>query len=449
MLVSPSNLGGGFTWTNYCCSLSGNGYMFSYGCNGSCSCSGCSAQGYYQYEGYQLGASGGSCGCTGNPEENPNPGPSDPYAPVLGFVGVDFSKSVIFFEDEYANTPQETVPWRSTESALCCSASGGQYGGHVKIEISGADNLVQYGGYPLSFEADLDPYEEIAFTNTYRAVAASGSAEDIIARGSFVSNDATSDWRMDSMDKATAVKVEIEPVVCRDECENRHRMGVREEFYVRVTPAGVMPIISMAADWNQIGDAKFECPIRTASNGISIEVKGSTYCPPLSVIEPIGIVCSGGFRRCADGYIAMALDPYVTPLDVCFSGVKVMEMPTDRNGPSGYFTNSVFASIWYHSISNGAGVWYRPGRDNHFFDDEPSFAEYCPPPIREGVIDWLIQLAWAEDDAATVDDRVGIMPMNYHQVFTLDALGGLRIDKFTQWIKCTADGIVTSSPGIR
>ena len=36
MFVSPSGLGGGFHWTNSCCSVSGSGYYFSYNCNGDC-----------------------------------------------------------------------------------------------------------------------------------------------------------------------------------------------------------------------------------------------------------------------------------------------------------------------------------------------------------------------------------------------------------------------------
>ena len=51
---------------------------------------------------------------------------------------------------------------------------GGTRGGHVRIEIRGADVLVPYGGSPLPFEQDLEPGEEVAFKNTYRAVRPSG-----------------------------------------------------------------------------------------------------------------------------------------------------------------------------------------------------------------------------------------------------------------------------------
>lgn len=226
-------------------------------------------------------------------------------------------------------------------------------------------------------------------------------------------------------------------------------MGIREEFFARALPDGVAVVSAVSEDWIAVAGAKFECPIRAAVNGIRFDVGGMSYSPDISVVEPIGIVCSEGFNRCFDGCIAMELQPYVTPLDVCFSRIRVMEVPTFQIGPSGYFTNSVFSSIWYHTTNRGAGVWHRPGRDNFFFNDIASFSEYCPPPISEGNIDWLIPLAWAEDDATSIDDRVGMMANEYHQIFSLDAQGGLRIDKFSQWIKCSAEGRVTASPDIR
>ena len=137
------------------------------------------------------------------------------------------------------------------------------------------------------------------------------------------------------------------------------------------------------------------------------------------------------------------------PLDVSFSGIRVMEVPTTGNVPTGYFADPQFEPIWNHTEARGAGVWRHPTFDNFFFADEASFGEYCPPPLRAGVIDWAIPLAWGENGSQDVSDCVGTMGTVYHQVFTLDAAGGLRIDKFSQWIYCTAEGVVTHSPGIR
>ena len=169
----------------------------------------------------------------------------------------------------------------------------------------------------------------------------------------------------------------------------------------------------------------------------------------LSVVEPTGVLCTSGFDMCEDGCIAMELEPYITPMDVCFSNIRIMEVPSSANGPSGYFTNAVFSSIWYHRSSRGAGEWHRPRPDNFFFEDTPSFAEYCPPPWFRGTIDWEIPLAWGELEATSESDIRGRFGTRYHQIFTFNAMGDLRIDKFSQWIECSADGRVSHSPGIR
>ena len=144
----------------------------------------------------------------------------------------------------------------------------------------------------------------------------------------------------------------------------------------------------------------------------------------------------------------MQLEPFITPRDVSFGGIAVMEVPTTTVGPSGYFTNEVFASVWYHTRSRGAGVWYNISPSNYFFQDTPAFAEICPQPFADGAIDWEIVLGWGERDSSTNTPPVETIPTRYHQVFTIDAQGSIRVDKFGQWIKQFTDGSVTNSPGI-
>ena len=129
MQVTPFGLGGAFTWTNVCCRVSGSDYTFSITCGDSCSCGGCSAMGYLEYEGYRLPAYGGSCGCSGS-VDHPSGDQAPDKDPPLPGASATFSKRVVFFEDEYENAPGETVPWRSTETDLDCWAYGGTRGGH-------------------------------------------------------------------------------------------------------------------------------------------------------------------------------------------------------------------------------------------------------------------------------------------------------------------------------
>lgn len=69
MNVYPSYLCGLFYWTNSCCQISGNGNVFNWWCSG-CGCKGCTAKGYYRYEGYDIECMGIPCGCTPDDDDD-------------------------------------------------------------------------------------------------------------------------------------------------------------------------------------------------------------------------------------------------------------------------------------------------------------------------------------------------------------------------------------------
>jgi len=301
---------------------------------------------------------------------------------------------------------------------------------------------------PIMRSGTVEPGELFRIKVKFEAQGASGSANDISAVGTFTEND--NGATIFSEATLTAVKVEICPIVEREGYPNRHRMGIRERFQVITHPSSVQCSVQCAQDWTVTNSIPIECkcPILAGANGIELNIAGESYTPNLMVVEPDGIVCSRGWDMCAPGYTAMLLDPLITPLDVCFSEIVMMEVPTTTVGPSGYFTNELFSSVWYHTRFRGAGEWYRPRPDNHFFDDQPAFAESCPPPLADGTIDWEIVLGWGERDWPDTTPPVKTIATHYHQVFTIDEQGSIRVDKFGQWIKQFANGAVTNSPGI-
>ena len=456
MYVWPTCLGGSFTWTNCCCSISGGGNHFSYNCNGGCGCGGCSANGYYCYEGYRIGCSGGWCGCGGydDPDE---PRDDDPDFPPQVGISASFSKSVIFLEDEYANTPSNVVPWYSDTSSLCCSAWGGPNGGYVTVTISGDSNLIQLNGQTLPYTCDLEPYETIGFTNTYKAASESGRFQEIEVTATFIENE--TGWSETACPKATAVRVEIEPIVSREACPNRHRMGIREIFHVWTFPESLASELRKEDGWVRPnnGDQKsVQCPYESDANGVSVRVDGDDYRPVINAIEPTAIVCNSGtvldlgYDAGRAGGIGMSIFPYIQPEDVCFSGVKMMEIPTlvGAEPPEGYFTNVNYSHIWSHTMTNHAGEWHRPGSDNLFFNDAPTFDEPCPQPWSYGKINWDIPIGWAALDATSSAEIVKELPVSYNQIFEIDGQGGLKVEKFGQWVKRMPSGEITQSSGI-
>ena len=450
MNVWPDCLGGGFTWTNRCCSVSCSGGVFTYSCNDACHCTGCCAMGYYEYESYCLPAYGGWCGCSSDGEHDERPGEEDDEGPYDAGASATFSKSAVIFEDAYTNSPGNSVGRQSTTTELHCVAHGGPNGGHVRFEIVGGDKLERVSGHVLPVEQDVSPGNKLDFTIVYRGRLPSTTAEDIVVTTAFTENVSGATQEV-SAAKMTSVKALIVPSCLIDDVPNRHCFGLREDFMIEIAPSGLNATISRGSGWDfntVLGIPVYSCPMVADANGVEIHVGNATYIPPLSVVVPQGVVCSSGRSACGYGVIAMQLDLYLVPQYVSFCNIKMMEVPSLAGGPTGYFTNTIFEAYWHHTTDRGAGEWHRPRTDNFFFEDVPSFGLYCPPPLSDGTITWVVPIGWGENDASSPDDIVDTMSTLYYQVYTLDADGGLRIDKFGQWIKMDILGGITHSPDI-
>ena len=417
MQVIPSGLGGAFTWTNVCCRISGSDYTFSITCGDSCSCGGCSATGYLEYEGYRLPAYGGFCGCSGSVDHPGDDQDPDKDPPLPG-ASATFSKRVVFFEDEYENAPGETVPWRSTETELDCWAYGGTRGGHVRIEIRGADGLVQYGGSPLPFECDLEPGEEVTFKNTYRAVRPSGGEDDIVVTATFSENE--TDWSQTTIDKATAIRLRfrVNVLAPENDCDYRHRYGVREKVECSSEPSE--PKVAWIAKGNGfVRGGEFTCPLTAASDPLTARCNGVEYVPSMVVVEPTGVEArdvGAVVYKVPIGHaggIGMEIPSYALPLDVSFSQIAIEEVQNDGGSAVGYFTHSDFRNWWHHDENTGAGNWldvdvhnkigidyprleselYRMTDDGIFVDD-PRYG------WRYGELNWDNPFGWNEQGTA-------------------------------------------------
>jgi len=359
------------------------------------------------------------------------------------------------FEDEYANTPSNTVPWQSTDTELTCEARGGANGGYVTFSIAGDANLIQYNGNPLPYGRSLAPNETLHFVNRYKATAESSSADDIVVTATFVEN--STGWSDTSEAKATAVKVEVTPLVGRDGCAHRHVMGVKEFIQVEAQPSDRGSLVQTGDGWTAgdwFGTRMYQCPLTETHGGLSISFCGCIYEPSLDVIEPNGIVCRAGQVQTyqvdegAAGGIGMMLDLVISPEYVSFEGLAFVEEPSLNGSRSGYFTNALFNASQSHTAENGAGVWHDVSPDNHFFDDYPRMEGPCPQPWFVGVIDWAIPIAWGSRGAYRLVDKVDNLAQDYRQVFTIDVLGGVKIEKFSQWVKRMPDGTISASPDI-
>ena len=376
MYVSPSGLGGGFNWTNSCCSVSGSGYYFSYNCNGDCHCRGCAASGYFSYEGYRLPAWGGSCGCSydDEPDDPHDDDPDDPPPPAG--VSINFTKTAVIFEDAYQATPNMTVQLRSTTTELCCSVYGGEHGGSVLITATGIDNRLDCIGGSQTFPVyhQLEPQETFSFTNSYKAIAQSGSANDIIVTGTFIEND--TDETFDGEAKATAIKVKFEPALEAPEnrSSGRHKYGVYEEVNCNQSPSAPQLSWNLTAGTMSSNNTRYRCPLIAAGNPIQVSCGGAEFTPIISVVEPNQVIVRDPTYNDFDaplgeaGSIVMLLPLYIGPFDVNFTQIAVEEVPDSDGIGSGYFGRKDMIEWKSHTIANGAGIWRDVTAENKMGD---------------------------------------------------------------------------------
>ena len=268
------------------------------------------------------------------------------------------------------------MPWRSTETELDCSASGGPNGGRVRIELRGADGLVPYGGCPLPFERELGPFEAVSFRNAYRAVCPSGGEGGIVVTATFEENGTGEVWTTE--DRATAVQLQFRARVHApaNDCDYRHRYGVREKVDCVQTPA------SPTVAWVSSGDGyvrgqEFTCPLSATENPLVARCEDAAYVPNISVQAPSGVEARDVEAVVYDvpvghaGGIGMEMHFYALPLDVSFSQIAVEEVPNDGGGAVGYFAHSEFRDWWHHDERTGAGIWLDVDECNKIGVDYP------------------------------------------------------------------------------
>ena len=442
MTVVPNCLGGGFTWTNSCCSISSlGGGVFAYSCNDACHCGGCSATGYYGYEGYRLPACGGWCGCSGAYDPSPEQGDDD--GPYDAGASATFSKSAVIFEDGYWNTPTNWVERQSTQTELHCVAHGGPNGGHVRFEIAGENKLERVSGHLLPVEQDVLPGKKLDFTIVYKGLLPSACAEDIVVTTTFTEN-AEGAEPGSSQEKLTSVKVVLTTKYSapQNTDNHRHTYGIAEEIQYISEPSLLGVTWSFPSDFISRGDGMIMCPwsLQNGSNGsyiLTVNAAGEAYETALSVVTPIIAVSNVRVNvYSADvspvfgeaGHLLLYQDLYATPLYVSFKDVQFREIPDEsQSSPHhGYYDDRAKGGNWSHTESDGAGTWYTTLSSGYVMSDKAGRRTSYSTPWIAGSKKWAIPMAWGEGGVV----EIPFVPNPTTQEFFLQSNGTFKIRKF-------------------
>ena len=427
--------------------------MFAYSCNDACHCGGCSATGYYGYEGYRLPACGGWCGCSGAYDPSPEQGDDD--GPYDAGASATFSKSAVIFEDGYWNTPTNWVERQSTQTELHCVAHGGPNGGHVRFEIAGENKLERVSGHLLPVEQDVLPGKKLDFTIVYKGLLPSACAEDIVVTTTFTEN-AEGAEPGSSQEKLTSVKVVLTTKYSapQNTDNHRHTYGIAEEIQYISEPSLLGVTWSFPSDFISRGDGMIMCPwsLQNGSNGsyiLTVNAAGEAYETALSVVTPIIAVSNVRVNvYSADvspvfgeaGHLLLYQDLYATPLYVSFKDVQFREIPDEsQSSPHhGYYDDRAKGGNWSHTESDGAGTWYTTLSSGYVMSDKAGRKTSYSTPWMAGSKQWAIPMAWGEGGVV----EIPFVPNPTTQEFYLQSNGTFKIRKFGHEAERNVYGLV-------
>ena len=473
MFVSPSGLGGEFSWTNSCCAVYGSGMHFSYGCDGFCLCGGCSARGYYGYEGYRIGCSGGSCGCSWYDDDDRH-GEDDPDDPEpTPSISVCFDDDAVIYEDAYTNAPGNVEPWRSTTTKLHLEVHGGVKGGTAEFIFTNQEKLLG-PDIPESINVPAGHCKKYEFT--YRGQLPSGSTNDIVVTGTFTENDPEGEGDAATYaDEASTTSVKVELTAEYDAPENhnpsRHMYGVGEKVRFKIYPQepiakfevvkadsgdNVTVYDTFAGDLSveNAQERVYTCPAAGTTPDITVSCLGVDYSPAMSVIEPQLIQTpsarfDGTFIPGQVGMGTLITVNYIGPMTVSFKGVKVFEVPcVNAVSPVGYFATSNYTGRLSHDYYAGAGPLHSI-QDSNYWTTDYAGRELPYENWSAGRLEWKIPIGWRrfrsegdDSDSAFVPDYAKHLDFNsrpliigndegrYMQIWTIEADGSSSIEKF-------------------
>ena len=484
--VSPDWLGGVLTWHDIADTnappmrgappmRSGGGYPVSCTCGCLardneylihsliCLCDHCYADGELVYEAFSQRISldmkepqeGGEPHAPGDPGGGTEP-IDEPW------VSVEFEKDVVIFETPYEVAPGVTNS-PSTLTKLTISVYGGENGVTLEPLIGeGKIQLVEASDMLLN---SVPPFTRVDWEGYYKGIAENSGEDQTVA--SVRLKDAEMGHAVGfAFDSVTVVRVKVSSTFDppSGHMPYRRKFGLLEVVSCEQFPSS--PKVSWTYDSGshhmegQI--CYYHCPLVPAERPLHASIGEVVHIPDLTVIAPTGVEATAarvlryGAHTNEAGYAGMELDLRVLPLDVSFEKLAIEEVPCDRGEKSGYFTNSLFADMWCHSVANGAGKWWKVNNDNSFATDWAEMKASVPrlyrpnndpeedPTWDTGWISWEVPFGWTwrrekDGDASNPALYDGVQPLgqfaaDVRHVADITPNGTVKVTKLNNWV---------------
>ncbi|MDX9794910.1 MAG: hypothetical protein RBU24_15495 [Kiritimatiellia bacterium] len=224
-------------------------------------------------------------------------------------------------------------------------------------------------------------------------IDASAAVRDVHLRLRYT---AAEDQNVDDNIRLTVINVETETYAAIPTNRSRRKIGVGERVKLTLNPYGLIPTWTHPASGTLSittgNSATFTADDHASNPSITVTYGNCSCSTSFNVVEPESETCVRMLEETFPSGVqgaGMLLEPItVSPTDVSFARVEMMELPGPASNVTGYFTNFPSASL-AHSPNPD---WVQLDEVNQL-TDHASFSG-CPPPWSVGGFQWDIPVRW-------------------------------------------------------
>lgn len=169
---------------------------------------------------------------------------------------------------------------------------------------------------------------------------------------------------------------------------------------------------------------------------------GFTLAIQFSVLEPSGYFAPSispitGYGTNVAG-AGMNIDLWLTPTNVSFYRVEIVEVGAISTNATGYFANTNVWPAWKldHGLC-GAGTWISVKMNNHIASDRAN-SGICPPVWADGHFSWPIPGGWR----VIGNSKTNHLPWS-DQTFSISSSGAVSVLKFEHGVTRNTSDLYT------
>ena len=249
--------------------------------------------------------------------------------------------------------------------------------------------------------------------------------------------------------KMCAVKIETKTFAIFPVDRTRKMLGVGERVQVSITPSNIPGKWQASAGVLSVNASStiiYTAPHTKQTVAVSFLVESgiTSFGTDFEVVEPalgyIKALAPALYYETNMAGAGMVLDVAISPINVSFSKVEVMEVGAKATNVSGYFKNNtnIPPAVFIHGKDNGADKWIEIYDCNDLGEDIVDII-HLPEPWEAGEFAMPVPARWR------VIGSEGTNTLLWSDMkFSIDADGATTVEKFNHGVKRSVDDVIVN-----